>query len=125
MSELPTTITGTVVRGAGSARRFGYPTANLAIDSLALDEGVYLGRTSYGDTADVPSLIFYGTPHALPAITTPRFEVHLLDRDTNLYDETLMVRLEKFVRPNEKLSDEDLKKTIENDFNIAREHFHV
>lgn len=126
MIELPTSISGTVITGAGHARRFGYPTANFDVGALDLDEGVYFGRASYGKINDVPSVIFYGTPHALPKITKPRFEVNLLDKSVNLYGKTLTVRVEHFVRPNKKFaSDDELSKAIAADFAAAKNHFQI
>lgn len=126
MIELPTTISGTVVAGAGHARRFGYPTANLDVDALDLDEGVYFGRTSYEKNKNIPSVIFYGTPYALPKINKPRFEVHLLDRSGNLYEKTITVKIEHFARPNQKFAtDDELSQAIAADFAAARTYFHL
>lgn len=124
MIELPTTISGTVVTGAGTARRFGYPTANFNVGAPDLDEGVYFGRASYGKLNDVPSVIFYGKPHALREITTPRFEINLLDQSANLYGKTITVRIEHFVRPNQKFAtDDELSQAIAADFAEAKKYF--
>lgn len=123
---LPVTISGTVVAGAGVARRFGYPTANLKVGTLELPEGIYLGRASFEKTHDVPSVIFYGTPYALPEITAPRFEVNLLDQSANLYGKTITVRIEHFVRPNKTfVSDDELSQAITNDFALAKKYFQI
>lgn len=123
---LPAIISGTVIAGAGVARRFGYPTANLEVGALELNEGVYLGRTSGEDLRSVPSVIFYGTPHALPKITVPRFEINLLDQSVDLYGKIITVHIEHFVRPNKKFAtDDELSKAIASDFTAARDYFHM
>jgi len=45
--RLPT-ISGTVVKGTGQTSQYGYPTANMIIDTK-LDRGVYTGKCQYGN----------------------------------------------------------------------------
>jgi riboflavin kinase/FMN adenylyltransferase len=89
----PHRMTGTVVHGAHRGRDLGYPTANLAADSLGLvpADGVYAGwLTRVGKPVDDPERTL---PAAISVGTNPTFdgtvrtvEAYVLDRtDLELY----------------------------------------
>ena len=76
----PHRMTGTVVHGAHRGRELGYPTANLAADSLGLvpADGVYAGwLTRVGKPADDPERTL---PAAISVGTNPTFDGTLRDR---------------------------------------------
>jgi riboflavin kinase/FMN adenylyltransferase len=127
MKKLPQTITGTVVRGLRKAGPLGYPTANLAFDTPpALEHGIYLGRCAISpEQKDLPSIIFYGTPYALGESLPPRFEVHILDqRWLELYNSTLSVRCDTYIRENKKFANpEELTRAIGDDIARAKSYF--
>jgi riboflavin kinase/FMN adenylyltransferase len=103
----PHRMTGTVVHGAHRGRELGYPTANLAPDSLGLvpADGVYAGwLTRVGKPADDPERTL---PAAISVGTNPTFdgtlrtvEAYVLDRtDLDLYDEEVTIEFVEHIRP--------------------------
>jgi riboflavin kinase/FMN adenylyltransferase len=103
----PHRMTGTVVHGAHRGRDLGYPTANLAADSLGLvpADGVYAGwLTRVGKPVDDPERTL---PAAISVGTNPTFdgtvrtvEAYVLDRtDLELYDEQVGVEFVERIRP--------------------------
>ena len=100
---LPTDITGITTRYKGNGRKFGYPTANLNVET-DLQDGVYFGHADLADHKNNPALIFIGVPTTV-GDTGRRVEVHLLDiPDQDYYDLPLAARLEHFHRSNQKFS---------------------
>jgi len=104
----PHRVVGPVVHGNHRGRGLGYPTANLAVDSLGLvpKEGVYAGWLTRLDVpADAPDRTM---PAAISVGSNPTFdtqdprtvEAYVLDRDDlDLYDETVMVEFTAHIRP--------------------------
>ena len=103
----PHRMTGTVVHGAHRGRELGYPTANLAADSLGLvpADGVYAGwLTRVGRDPEDPERTL---PAAVSVGTNPTFdgtvrtvEAYVLDRtDLDLYDEQVTVEFVERIRP--------------------------
>lgn len=103
----PHRMTGTVVHGAHRGRELGYPTANLAPDSLGLvpADGVYAGwLTRVAKPAKDPERTL---PAAISVGTNPTFdgtvrtvEAYVLDRtDLDLYDEEVTVEFVEHIRP--------------------------
>jgi riboflavin kinase/FMN adenylyltransferase len=103
----PHRMTGTVVHGAHRGRELGYPTANLAPDSLGLvpADGVYAGwLTRLDKPTDDPERTL---PAAISVGTNPTFdgtertvEAYVLDRtDLDLYDEHVSVEFVERIRP--------------------------
>ncbi len=104
----PHRVVGTVVHGHHRGRDLGFPTANLAADSLGLVplEGVYAGWLTRLDLpSDAPDRTL---PAAVSIGTNPTFatrdrrtvEAYVLDRDDlDLYDERVMVEFVEHIRP--------------------------
>lgn len=104
----PHRVVGTVVHGHHRGRELGYPTANLAQDSLGLvpAEGVYAGWLTRMDLpVDAPDRTM---PCAISIGTNPTFETdgkrtveaYVLDRtDLDLYGEKVMVEFVEHIRP--------------------------
>lgn len=134
----PYTLTGVVVKGQQLGRTLGFPTANLEIpsDKLLPRLGVYAVRVllepQQGEGKHVSRVVgeqwqigvmnigFRPTVNGV----SPTVEVHLLDWSGDLYGKTLIVSLEKFLRPEQKFpSLEDLKQQIQNDCIAARVSF--
>jgi len=116
---LPKTISGKVIHGKGIAKKvLGIPTANLAIDKLELDEGVYYGKLNL-DLIEYICVVSYG----FNLTTNDRsFEVHILDfRDSDIYNKIITTELIGYIRPMEKFSNlSDLKIAIQNDINFVK-----
>ncbi|MEO5610630.1 MAG: bifunctional riboflavin kinase/FAD synthetase [Ornithinibacter sp.] len=104
----PHRVVGTVVHGNHRGRGMGYPTANLAADSLGLVplEGVYAGWLTRLDLADgepdrtMPAAISVGTNPTFETSDRRTVEAYVLDRDDlDLYDESVMVEFTAHIRP--------------------------
>ena len=127
----PHRVVGTVVHGNHRGRDLGYPTANLAEDSLGLvpQEGVYAGwLTRVDEPEDATDRTM---PCAISVGTNPTFETHdrrtveayVLDRDDlDLYGETVMVEFTAHIRPTLRFdSIEELTTAMSQDVARCRE----
>ena len=93
----PYTVRGVVVQGFQRGRTIGVPTANLDCgEQLIPAEGVYVGRSTIGDTT-YPAAVSIGR---LPTFGDDRLqlEVHLVGFDGDLYGQTVDVELLDWVR---------------------------
>ncbi len=110
----PFALVGTVVHGERRGRELGFPTANLSFsDPVALPpDGIYVARASWGGGS-----ILSAREHAEAVIslgTQPTFggrvrllEVHLLDRDEDLYGERLRVEFCRRLRGQKRYESAD------------------
>lgn len=127
----PHRVVGVVVHGHHRGRALGYPTANLAADSLGYvpAEGVYAGWLTRIDLpANAPDRRM---PCAISVGTNPTFdtddrrtvEAYCLDRDDlDLYDERVMVEFVEHIRPTLKFdSVDDLLVAMADDVRRCRE----
>ncbi|TNC16721.1 bifunctional riboflavin kinase/FAD synthetase [Georgenia sp. 311] len=99
----PHRMRGVVVRGYARGRELGYPTANLAADSVGTipADGVYAGwlRRHGGTGERLPAAISIGTN---PTFGDPvrTVEAHVIGRDDlELYDEEVVVEFVTRLRP--------------------------
>ena len=85
----PPEVEGIVVRGDGRGRELGFPTANLDVprDLLIPPDGVYAGWTNGRRAA-----VSIGTNPHFDGVER-RVEAHLLDFDSDLYGQRMMVEL--------------------------------
>jgi riboflavin kinase/FMN adenylyltransferase len=96
----PFALYGTVVHGVGRGRRIGFPTANLDLHNETLPpDGVY-ATWLYADDEPRRSVTSIGRQ---PTFTDgrapePVVEVHLLDRQEDLYGENVKVRFVERLR---------------------------
>ncbi|HZQ71489.1 MAG TPA: bifunctional riboflavin kinase/FAD synthetase [Burkholderiales bacterium] len=116
----PYCISGRVAHGAKLGRSLGFPTANLVLRRAPPLAGIFaveagpLGR-------GVASL---GRRPTVNPVPVPLLEVHLFDRQGDLYGEHLRVRFLEKLRDEEKYDDLDkLKCAIAGDARKAREYF--
>jgi len=105
----PFALVGSVVHGEQRGRELGFPTANLDFSQpVALPpDGIYAARASWGG----PAVVEPGeTADAVVSLgTQPTFggrvrlmEVHLLDRDEDLYGQRMRVQFSTFIRGQER-----------------------
>jgi riboflavin kinase/FMN adenylyltransferase len=84
---------GTVVHGDGVAKMFGFPTANLALSDkdMSMSDGVYAAISTLDGTSFDSALIISrgGT----------KVEIHLLDKNIDLYGEIMSVESLAFISP--------------------------
>jgi riboflavin kinase/FMN adenylyltransferase len=88
-------LAGMVVRGDQRGRLLGFPTANLRLDPVKLipGRGVYAVRAHVPDAggAAFAGVANIGVRPTFGEGSPPMVEVHLLDREIDLYDQQLVV----------------------------------
>lgn len=131
------TLTGSVIKGQQLGRTIGFPTANLQLppEKFLPRQGVYAvrvfikedkgtrGRGESNILTSPISLVGVMNIGCRPTVngTQASIEVHLLDWSDDIYGKTMTVKLEKFLRPEEKFASlEALKTQIKADCAIAR-----
>jgi riboflavin kinase/FMN adenylyltransferase len=108
-------VSGTVIKGAGRSRLFGYPTANVAYaGKLDLAPGVYIGQARVLDRT-YPCVVCFG------AAGKKRFEVHLFGFDGDLLDLEITVELKDQISELIEASNhKELQQKIELDIQKAK-----
>ena len=107
-------VVGDVVHGDARGRELGFPTANLAFgDPVALpSDGILAARATWGgevllaptDRAD--AVVSLGTQPTFGG-RVRLFEVHLLDRDVDVYGQRMRVELFRHIRGQERYASVD------------------
>ncbi len=123
MLSYPYSLEGMVIKGQQVGRTIGFPTANLQIPSEKLlpRRGVYCVRVILATQEVIKGVINIGSRPTVNG-QVPTVEVHLLDWSGNLYGTFLRVRLEKFLRSEQKFpSLNALKNQIMQDCILARQ----
>ena len=118
-------LMGTVVKGQQLGRTIGFPTANLQLppEKFLPRFGVYsvnvLLEENSNPRSSIKGVMNIGYRPTVKG-DAPTIEVHLLDWSGDLYDRTINVSLERFLRPEQKFpSLEALKKQIAADCEAA------
>jgi riboflavin kinase/FMN adenylyltransferase len=116
----PYTISGRVAHGAKLGRSLGFPTANIVLRRAPPLAGIFvvevdrLGR----------GVASVGRRPTVNPVAVPLLEVHLFDRDQDLYGEHLRVRFLQKLRDEEKYDGlPALQAAIARDARQAREYF--
>lgn len=122
----PYTITGQVVRGDQRGRKIGFPTANLRcpLDKVVPANGVYVTRVLW-QQEELRAVTNVGVrPTFTVGEKAPVIEVHILDFDSDIYEEFLSVEFLGRIREEKKFSGMDeLKSQIAQDIAVARRSF--
>jgi riboflavin kinase / FMN adenylyltransferase len=108
----PPEVEGIVVRGDGRGRELGFPTANLDVpeDLLVPPDGVYAGWAR-----DQRAAVSIGTNPHFHGVER-RVEAHLLDFDSDLYGQRLVVEIWTPIRKQRRFESlEDLVAAIGDD----------
>ncbi|MEA5466344.1 bifunctional riboflavin kinase/FAD synthetase [Leptothoe sp. PORK10 BA2] len=121
----PYSLTGVVVLGKQLGRTIGFPTANLNLprDKFIPRQGVYSVKT-FGILPNPKPVLGVMNIGTRPTVDGQDLsvEVHLFDWQGDLYNKTLTVSLESFIRPEQKFESLGaLKEQIAQDCAIARE----
>lgn len=119
----PYSIAGCVVHGRGEGHRIGFPTANIAPESVATilpKSGVYAVEVRSEGVMELRSQVFAGMMNIGTRPTyngnTLSLEVHLFDFDGDLYGQTLTVDFLRRIRDEQAFeSPEALRKQLEKD----------
>ena len=104
-------LEGKVVEGNGYGRKLGFPTVNLDIkeehEKELPPEGVYAG-TALLEDKEYRAGIVVGPEE--------KIEAHLIGYKGDAYEKTVVLKLQRFLRPYQKFETEEaLKKQIEKD----------
>ncbi len=113
----PYQMQGHVVHGLQNGRRIGFPTANLAGDTLYVQpkEGVYVGLVDV-DSMRYPAMINVGSNPTIQAGQSATIEAHILNFDGDLYDHHVCFHFLHYLRPDHKFSGLNaLKQQLERD----------
>jgi riboflavin kinase/FMN adenylyltransferase len=116
----PYTISGRVAHGAKLGRGLGFPTANIVLRRPPPLSGIFVVEVDrYG--RGVASV---GRRPTINPVAIPLLEVHLFDRDEDLYGEHLRVRFLQKLRDEEKFDGlAALQAAIARDARQAKEYF--
>ncbi len=122
----PFDVDGRVVRGAGRGRTIGVPTANVAIDGELLPRpGVYAARVQrLGAGADTwyDAAVNLGTNPTFVQGGVLSLEAHLLDFDSDIYDERIRVAFVARLRDERRFTSiDELVAQIKRDIDSVRE----
>ncbi|HEU5178715.1 MAG TPA: bifunctional riboflavin kinase/FAD synthetase [Burkholderiales bacterium] len=116
----PYTISGRVAHGAKLGRGLGFPTANIVLRRPPPIAGIFVVEVD-GLGRGVASV---GRRPTINPVAIPLLEVHLFDRDEDLYGEHLRVRFLQKLRDEEKYDGlPALQAAIARDARQAREFF--
>lgn len=109
-------FTQTVMRGDGIGHKLGFPTINqeLPLELVVPKFGVYATKVSVNDQV-FDAVTNIGIRPTRPS-DTPICETHIIGFDGDIYDSAVTVRLEKFIREEQKFeTTEQLAEAICND----------
>jgi riboflavin kinase / FMN adenylyltransferase len=124
MLGYPYQLTGTVVNGDHRGRTIGFPTANVMPEDphkLVPANGVYLVAVSVAGI-DGYGMMNIGVRPTVTSGTLRVVEVHILDFDQDIYDETITVTVLKRLRDERKFSSlEELTGQLARDRDAARQ----
>ena len=125
--QRPYNFSGKVVKGKGLGREIGCPTANLEIDGRKFlpGVGVYAAWSFPEDSkVKLPSVMNLGPQPTIDPLSPSAVEVHLINKDINLYDLKLRIQPIKKIRSQIKFSNlSELSKQIFKDIDMAKEIF--
>ena len=120
----PFKLEGVVVHGDKRGRELSYPTANIELQNkhkIIPKQGVYLIQSDI-DNQVVYGMMNIGTKPTFDT-TNPSIEVHFFDWNGDLYDQTLQVKLLKWIRDEQKFdSVEELQAQIHADERYCRSY---
>ncbi|MGF1656706.1 MAG: bifunctional riboflavin kinase/FAD synthetase [Verrucomicrobiales bacterium] len=121
----PYTILGRVVTGQGLGSKLGFPTANLQVRAEQQPPpGVYVCKVCVNQTT-YPAVANLGfRPTINDGEPSPVLEVHLLDFQGDLYDQSVELEFIFLLRPEQRFEQiADLIEQIGRDVETAREYF--
>jgi riboflavin kinase / FMN adenylyltransferase len=118
-------LAGQVVHGDQLGHQLGFPTANLDTTGLLLPpNGVYAALASIGGKGFQAVLNIGRRPTVQNLTPAPRFEVHLLDFNGDLYGQELEVTFVAKLRDEQKFASlDELKAQITRDTTAAKKKF--
>lgn len=108
-------LQGKVIKGEAVGRIIGFPTANLKLTAISkIKPGVYAALVTLNSQSFL-GLAYYG-PRYIFGQKTNSFEVYIFNFNHQIYGQTLIVKLLKFLRPPQTVKQlPELKKLLESD----------
>lgn len=100
-------ISGSVVEGNKIGRKIGFPTANIQIPEPYKQiprDGVYAVRVHINDILYFGMLNIGSRPTIEPTIRSKNIEVHILDFDQKIYNQTITVHFVKRIRDEKRFN---------------------
>ncbi|MEP0202315.1 MAG: bifunctional riboflavin kinase/FAD synthetase [Halioglobus sp.] len=121
----PYSISGRVVYGRQLGREIGAPTANVELHRLRSPlSGVFAVEVSGAGLENAPGVANVGTRPTVNDSIRANLEVHLLNRDINLYGQRIAVRFKHKLREEKKFGSlDELKENIQTDINTTTAWF--
>ncbi len=120
----PYSFSGKVVKGKGIGKKIGFPTANLQIDGRKFlpGEGVYAAWTKeINSGTKFPSVMNLGPQPTINPLSPSAVEVHIIDKNINLYNLELIVEPIQMIRTQIRFSNMgELAKQISKDKELAK-----
>lgn len=99
---------GKVIKGQSLGSKIGFPTANLNIEpeEIILDNGVYFVNV-FINSNKYKGAMNIGYKPTVSDIKKRSIEIHILDFDSNIYDQTIKVEVNKLIRKEVKFNSID------------------
>ncbi len=118
----PYSISGRVVYGQQLGRKLGAPTANVHLHRYRSPlSGVFAVQTRLANGECLPGVANVGVRPTVCGDTKPILEVHLFDRDDNLYGQTIAVEFKYKIREEQRFNGiDELQEQIQKDIQQAR-----
>lgn len=109
-------IRGKVIKGSSRGKQLGFPTANLQVSQKELPPlGVYSGRVDWSGNSH-KAVINVGRRPTFDLENSVLVEAHIIQFQSDLYDQYITVQLEMFLREERAFSSaSELKRAIEQD----------
>ena len=117
----PFSVSGKVVKDRGVGRTLGFPTANVSIEKgkQTVKEGVYAGHVLI-DGKRYNAVVNFGSRPTFGG-NERVLEAHIVGFNGDLYDKTITVFFDEFIREIRKFfSEEDLKKQLAADISSIK-----
>ena len=126
----PYSFSGKVVKGKGIGRSIGWPTANLEIDGRKFlpGEGVYASWTTIENSKQkIKSIMNLGSQPTINPLLPSAVEVHLINKDIDLYGLNLSIEPVEKLRTQIKFENIDqlynqIKKDRDNALKIFKKY---
>ena len=117
------TISGRVVKGRQLGRELGAPTANVHLHRYRSPlSGVFVVKTLLGSGELLPGVANVGVRPTVTGDAKPILEVHLFDRNDDLYGQIITVEFVYKIREEKRFDSLDyLRKQIQKDIQQARQ----
>jgi len=121
----PLTVLGTVEHGDERGRTLGFPTANVAVTGIDLQDGVWAGTVQVdpraGGPVHVAAVSVGHRPTYYGREGVRLLEANLLDFDDDLYDREVLVTLHDHLRPQRRFAgSDDLVRQLRADVEATR-----